>query len=73
MTNETIKVCTYASELVDNEKVDTVEMTLPIEWISNKITDWDNLDDFLDNYTYDDTIGWLQQAIDDKVLLGLIM
>lgn len=73
MTNEIITVSTYASELVDNEKVDTLEMTLPIEWISNKIDDWDNINDFLDTYTYDDTIGWLQLAIEDKVLLGLTM
>ncbi|WP_239740298.1 hypothetical protein [Mammaliicoccus sp. P-M59] len=64
---------TYTSELVDNDKVDTLEMTLPIEWVKNKITDWDNIDNFLDSYTYDDTVGWLQQAIKDKVLLGLIM
>ncbi len=73
MTNKTITVNTYTSELVDNDKVDTLEMTLPIEWVKNKITDWDNIDNFLDSYTYDDTVGWLQQAIKDKVLLGLIM
>ncbi|UXU70135.1 hypothetical protein [Mammaliicoccus sciuri] len=73
MTNKTITVNTYTSELVDNDKVDTLEMTLPIEWVKNKITDWDNIDNFLDSYTYDDTIGWLQLAIEDKVLLGLTM
>lgn len=73
MVNETIIVSTYASELVDNEKVDTLEMTLPIEWVKNKITNWNNINDFLDTYTYDDTIGWLQLAIEDKVLLGLTM
>ncbi|WP_323709403.1 hypothetical protein [Mammaliicoccus sciuri] len=71
MTLEIVEVSTYASELVNDEKVETIEIGLPIEWVNNKISDWNSLNDFLDSYTYDDTIGWLQQAINDEVLLSV--
>lgn len=71
MTLKIVEVSTYASELVNDEKVETIEIGLPIEWVNNKISDWNSLNDFLDSYTYDDTIGWLQQAINDEVLLSV--
>lgn len=45
---------------------------VPFDWAEQRIKKegWPSIKSFLDNYTFDNTEGWLQQAIADGALLG---
>lgn len=67
----------YVDQLIDNTdgKFDGFSSSwfkVPAAWAEKmaKTYDFESLDEFFEEYTYDHTIGWLDAAIDEGVLLG---
>jgi hypothetical protein len=58
------------------DKLECAYVTVPEEWLKTQIVDngrFRSLNEFWDAYTWDDTDGLLQIAIDDGVLFGIQM
>jgi len=76
MTN-TVEVHCYVDQLINNEdgKFDALGsayLVVPKGWAEDLVLKqgFESLEEFLDGYTYDDTEGWIDKAIEDGVLLG---
>lgn len=76
MKNSVI-VHTYVDNLINNpdgkyDNFGSAWFKVPVTWLSIviKISGFLSLEEFFNNYTYDDSDGLLQKAVEDGVLLG---
>lgn len=74
---KTSTVHCYISELISNDdgrfdKFGSSWFTVSSEWLIEKINlaGYESLEDFYSTYTYDNSEGLLQLAVDEGVLLG---
>lgn len=76
MNKKIIMVWIYSSEIATNpqahERISKAWIMVPEEWAEQqaRYQGFNTLEDFLDEYTFDHTVGWLQQATDEGVLLA---
>lgn len=77
MNEEKVTVFCYVDNLIDNtdgvfDSLECAWLTVPKEWAEKMVRkqEYDSLEEFFDEYTYDNTDGWIQAAIDEGVLLG---
>jgi hypothetical protein len=73
-----VTVHTYVGELIQNEdgyfdNMGSAWLSVPIKWAEERVKEqgYATLEDFLNEYTYDESTGWLDRAVEDKVLLGV--
>ncbi|PGK52077.1 hypothetical protein CN918_30260 [Priestia megaterium] len=71
-----VEIHGYPDLLVDNsdgvfDNYGSAWFVVPIEWAEEMVkqSDFKNLEEFFDECTYDNVIGWLDKAADDGVLL----
>ena len=76
-TIRVVQVHTYVDQLIDNEdgKFDALGsayLVVPRGWAEDLVLKqgFESMEEFLSEYTYDDTVGWIGKAIEDGVLLG---
>lgn len=77
MNLKKVAVHIYVSELIDNEdgKFDSMGsawLVVPEYWAEEQVKrqGYGGLNEFFNEYTYDDTEGWLHKATTEGVLLG---
>lgn len=77
ITKKTYIIHSYVDNLIDNpdgkfDSFDSSWFKVPADWlqVTVKKMGFSSLDDFYSSYTYDDTDGMLEKAINDGVLLG---
>ncbi|MFD4932162.1 hypothetical protein ACFWMS_25365 [Peribacillus butanolivorans] len=72
-----ITLHTYVDQLINNEdgindKFGSAWFTVPRNWAEKLVAlqGFDSLEHFLKEYTYDNTIDWILEAVEEGVLIG---
>lgn len=77
MSKDLVTIHCYVDQLVDNtdgrfDRFSSAWFIVPKEWAGKMAVKYGfhDLEDFYNTYTYDNTDGWMQRAVDDGVLEG---
>ena len=74
--NETIWVCVYRDTIKEHDEVNNlsyVEVTTDFleQYVKEVVTDFEGLNEFLDEYTADNTLGFYQYAMEHNAVIAV--
>ena len=73
---ETVLVCVYRDTIEEHDEIDNlayVEVTMDFleQYVKEVVTDFEGLEEFLDEYTADNTLGFYKYAMEHNAVISV--